>query len=156
MTKQRSVDTKGYAFLSLLRTGDMLNRYLETKLTARHKRYDIGPSSFGLMNALLSHNGQMTPTAISKWMFRSKHAITSLVRVAELRGIIRKEPNPLDRRSKYVWLTESGRRIANKVTPTVVETTHNALSCLTDEELQALNNVLRRLRKHLYQQLDKG
>jgi MarR family 2-MHQ and catechol resistance regulon transcriptional repressor len=137
---------KRYAFISLLRTGDMLNRYLELQL----RKHNITPSSFGLMNAILSHEKGLTPLYISEWLFRSKHAVTSLIHDLEAVGAISQKLNIQDRRSKYIILTKEGRKRVGKVMPTVKTTVENIFSSLDPEEIETFNGMLKRLRKELY------
>ena len=147
---QANINDKRYAFLSLLRTGDMLNRYMGLQL----KKHGITPSNFGVMNAILSYEERMTPTAISKWLFRSKHAVTFQLHVLEAKGVIKKEINNRDYRSKYVKLTDEGCKGVEEVMPTVKTMVETVFSCLDHEEIDALNSILKRLRKHLYERID--
>jgi len=144
---ERAVNLKKrYAFISLLRTGDMLNRYLELQL----KKHNVTPSSFGLMNAILAHKKGLTPLDISEWLFRSKHAVTSLIHDLEAIKAIRQELNIQDRRSKYIILTKEGRKRVGKVMPTVKTTVQNIFSSFDPEEVEIFNGMLKRLRKELY------
>ena len=146
----RQETKREYAFLSLLRSGDMVNRYLELKL----QRYHISPTHFGVMNALLTHDNEMTPTEISKWLFRSKHTISATLKVMESKGTVRQRVNTKDYRSKYVSLTEKGLKCAEPIRPMVAAMMETALSSFSEEEIDTLSILLRGLRKHLYQQFD--
>jgi DNA-binding MarR family transcriptional regulator len=146
MIGQAEYNYKRDAFLSLLRTSDMLNRYLELQL----RKHNITPSCFGLMNAILSHEKGKTPSYISGWLFRSKHAVTSMIQALEAKGAIRQKLNSQDRRSKSIILTKDGRKAVAKVMPTVKTTVENIFSSLDREEIEILNRILKQLRKDLY------
>jgi len=146
MIKQAEDNYKNYAFLSLLRTCDMLNRYLGLQL----RKHNITPSCFGLMNAILSHEKGKTPSYISGWLFRSKHAVTSLIHALEAKGAIKQKLDSQDRRSKCIILTKAGRKAVAKVMPTVKTTVENVFFSLDREEIETLNGILKQLRKALY------
>ena len=96
----------------------------------------------------------MSPSAISKWLFRSKHAVTSLLHTLEAQGAINEELSIWDQRVKYIKLTEEGRKAVEEVMPTVRMIVESVFSCLDHEEVETLNGILRRLRKQLYKQID--
>ena len=50
----------------------------------------------------------MTPTAISKWVFRAKHSITNMLKALEDSGVIRRVPNRNDGRSVNIVVTSKG------------------------------------------------
>ena len=137
------------AFFSLLRFIDVARRYLAVEFL-RHKS---NPMRMLVMNALYSYGGSMTPTELSKYVYRSKHSITSLIDTLEGQGLVRREPNPDDRRSIKIYLTPQGRQFFESMMPVGWEITERALSCLSDEQVDTLDSILRRVRKHLLEQL---
>lgn len=136
--------------MSIGRTGDVLNRYLEIELA----KQGSSPIRFGVMNALFVHGGTMTPTAISKWTFRAKHTISSMLHVLEAMGFIQREPNVNDGRSVNIVVTKKGKKATEKMIPISEEINHKVLSCFDDEQIETLMNLLRQLRKHLFKQID--
>ncbi|MEJ2725643.1 MAG: hypothetical protein P8175_13565 [Deltaproteobacteria bacterium] len=59
---QKGNQKKTKAVMSMVRTHDVMNRFLEIELG----KHGSNPSRFAVMNALLLHGGKMTPTEISK------------------------------------------------------------------------------------------
>ena len=144
----KNVGTK--IVMSIIRTGDVLNRYLEIELA----KHGSSPIRFGVMNALIVHNGKMTPTAISKWTFRAKHTITSMLRVLEGIGFIKREPSEEDQRSVDIVITKKGWIATKKMIPLAEQMSKGALSCFDDEQLEILMPLLKDFRKHLLQQIE--
>jgi DNA-binding MarR family transcriptional regulator len=60
------------------------------------------------MNALIVLGGEMSPSEISKWIFRAKHTVTSMLGVLENIGYVKREPNGDDKRSVNIIITKKG------------------------------------------------
>jgi DNA-binding MarR family transcriptional regulator len=142
---------KASSVMSIVRSADILNRYLQIELA----KHGSNPIRFGLMNALFVHGGEMTPTAISKWLFRSKHSITGMLDALEKLGLIRREANHNDRRSVKILVTDTGWKSTRRMSRAAEEIGRRAVSCFTDEELETLMNLLRKFRKHLLNTLNE-
>ena len=127
-------------------------RYVELELSK------VGSSTtrFGVMNALVVHNGTMTPTGLSKWMFRAKHTITSMLGVLERIGYVRRQANEHDRRSVNIVVTEKGWAATNRMTPLAETLSTRALSCFNEEELNTLMALLKTFRRHLLFQINSN
>ncbi|MEU9859458.1 MarR family transcriptional regulator [Streptomyces sp. NPDC047971] len=71
--------------------------------------------------------------------------ITGIVDRLEGRGLVRREPDPADRRVKNVVVTDEGREVIRRVREEM-QATHGALDTLGDEDRVALYALLERLR----------
>ena len=147
MVKVNQKKTK--AVMSIVRTHDVINRFLEIELG----KYGSNPSRFAVMNALLLHDGKMTPTEISKWIFRAKHTVTSMLKALEKIGYIERAGNDNDRRSVDIVLTERGWRSTDNMLPFAEEISKKMLFTLDEKEIDALLDILKKIRKHLLIQL---
>ena len=135
--------------MSIVRTADILNRYLEIELA----KHSSSPIRFGVMNALFVHGDTMTPSAISKWTFRTKQSITAMLHVLENMGFIRREPKEKDNRSVNIVVTEKGQSATKRMIPIAEKINSEILSCFDDEQVKTLMNLLKQLRKHLLKQI---
>ena len=135
--------------MSFIRTFDILNRYLELELV----KYGTSPIRFAVMNAIILHGGSMTPTAISKWVYRSPRTITSMLDSLERDGLIKREANKKNRRSTVITVTKKGWDVTKKIVPANEELSQSVLSCLDDKQIETLKVVLKQLRKHLLRQI---
>jgi len=149
--KQSKNDNKATkTIMSIMRTYDVLNRYLEINLA----KHNSNSTRFAVMNALIVHGGTMTPTAISKWIFRAKHTITSMLHVLEDMGYIEREANRNDARSVNIIITKKGWEATEKMIPIAEEMGQKAISCFDSEQLETLSSLLRQFRKCLLKQID--
>jgi len=121
-------------FLSIVRTHDVLNRYLEIQLA----KHNSSPTTFAVMNALIVHGGTMTPTAISKWIFRPKHTITSMLHALEDIGYTKRKTNQHDARSVNIIITKKGWEATEKMIPIAEEMGQRAISCFDSDQLETL------------------
>jgi DNA-binding MarR family transcriptional regulator len=94
---------------------------------------------------LLSFLRSYAPSAISElarvFGFR-KSTLTSLLDRLECRGLIVRRPNPRDRRSLLVDLTDQGRRLAAEVQRPVEELEREIRAAVTEEDLGGFRRVL--------------
>ncbi|MDP2730937.1 MAG: MarR family winged helix-turn-helix transcriptional regulator [Dehalococcoidales bacterium] len=152
MDTKRHTDDEIYSLIAFMRTADMFTRYMEL-----HQR-KMGHSStrFGLLMALLNHGGEMTPTALSKLLFRTQHSVTSLVHTLQYKGFVETVVNPADGRSRLIRLTEKGRVGISSCVPRLADVARTAFACLSQDDLANLNAIMRRMRKHLYRLLEES
>lgn len=149
MKDRKCKDNKTTIVMAILRSADVLSRYLEIELA----KYGSSPIRFAVMNALFVHGGTMTPTDISKWTFRTKHTITSMLKVLEKAELIRREANKSDRRSVDIVITEKGWNASDRMIPVAEHMSRKALKCFDDNQLEILENLLKELRKSLFKQM---
>lgn len=135
--------------MSILRTSDILNRFLEVEL----RKWGSNPPRFSVMNALFVHNGMMKPIDISKWIFRAKHSVTSMLKVLENIEYIKRKPNERDGRSVNIIITQKGWDATEKMIPIAEDISKKILSCLDEKEIDTLLDILRKIRKHSLIQL---
>lgn len=146
MTKNyRDRNSKLDILMSIVRSYEVLNRYLQIELT----KHDTNQSRFSVMSALIVHDGRMTPKAISKFVYRTPHTISSMLDSLEKDGLIRREPNKNDRRSIEIVVTQRGRDDTGRMLSVGNEMSETALSCLDDEQIKTLKAILRQMRRHL-------
>jgi DNA-binding MarR family transcriptional regulator len=96
----------------------------------------------------------MTPTELSKGVFRSKHAITRAVDSLEKEGLVAREGIGTDRRTRRVAITKEGLDVIKQAMPYRQEVSSTAMSCLSEQQAQEFNAALRQLRKHILKLID--
>ncbi|MDP3746695.1 MAG: MarR family winged helix-turn-helix transcriptional regulator [Phenylobacterium sp.] len=69
---------------------------------------------FSVLNHLVRLGDGRTPLAIARAFQAPKTSMTHTLAGLEARGLIAMRPNPKDKRSKCVWLTEQGRRFRDE------------------------------------------
>jgi DNA-binding MarR family transcriptional regulator len=88
--------------------------------------------------------GPLSQRELSATLMTDAPYTTVIVDDLERRGLVRREVNPADRRSKLVRITTAGRAVARKAQK-IQSAPPAALAALTGPELAALEQALRRL-----------
>lgn len=138
------------SLVSFAYTADIVHRYLDIVL----RKYAITQTSFNILHTLITHGGIMTPTELSKGVFRSKHAITRAVDSLEKEGLVAREGIGTDRRTRRVAITKEGLDVIKQAMPYRQEVSSTAMSCLSEQQAQEFNATLRQLRKHILKLID--
>lgn len=140
-----STDMRHDTWLSIITTADAVNRYMVIRL----KRARSHATRSAILNALILNDGTMTPTALSKAVFRSKCDITRVVNKLEKERLIERRSSRADRRIKRIIITSKGVDSIRQTMPERRETTDKITSIFGKDEMDMLSNMLKRLRKHL-------
>jgi DNA-binding MarR family transcriptional regulator len=97
--------------------------------------------------AVLEGAGQpLSPTAIAERLIVTTASMTSLLDTLERRGLVRRQPDPDDRRRVLVILTEDGRRVVDAFLPEVVALQTAITAGLTEAERRQLQRSLAKIR----------
>ena len=142
--------------MSLLRTSDIVNRYLELKLRENGSTPIESPIQFVFINALLLRTGRKTPTNLSKWVFRATHTVTSMIDTLARKQLVRRRRDGKDRRSVNIVLMEKGADANREVIPVLEEISRTVLHNIKDQQIEELSEVLRQIRKQLLAQIDRA
>lgn len=131
--------------LQVLYTGLLINKYINK----RTNKDGLNRSRLDIMHTLIRHGGTLKPSELSKMTFRSKQGITKIVDGLERDGIVKREPIGKDRRSRRVTITKKGVDTVKENLPRVFEISNAAMPSLSQEEIEGLNNIMRRIRRRL-------
>jgi len=126
-------------FATLVRTGEAAMGELERAVMAT-----FGVQQ-GILNSLAVIEGAatpLTPSQVSERTFISSATMTSTLDTLEYLGWIRRVPNPTDRRSVLLEITDDGQATADRFLPGVRALENAALAELTTTELTTLLRLL--------------
>ncbi|MGB2799179.1 MAG: MarR family transcriptional regulator [Dehalococcoidia bacterium] len=118
-------------------------KLLKTALTCIDE--SITPLHFGVMKAL-SEAETLHITAVGDRLQIPAPQMTRLVDRLVAAGLVERRPDAADRRSVNLALTEKGTMMMEQHSAAIKESVKEALSSLSDEELQELSVSLRALR----------
>lgn len=135
--------------LQLLYTGLLMNRYVDI----RAGRYGQNRSRLDIMHTLITHGGIVKPSDLGKMTFRSKQTITKIIDGLEKDGMVEREPVGKDRRTRKISITKKGVDSIRESLPHTLKISSTAMPSLNREEMEQLNSILRRVRKHLISQI---
>jgi DNA-binding MarR family transcriptional regulator len=101
-----------------------------------------------ILLAALRRSGQpyqLTPTALSRHMMVSSGGTTKRLDRLEARDLIRRDPDPTDRRGTLVTLTHTGLTTIDTVAPEHLQNEERLLATLTQNQRTTLTRLLRDL-----------
>ncbi|MDC3379083.1 MarR family transcriptional regulator [Planctomycetota bacterium] len=124
----------------------ILNRNLNEDVEAILKQHDLSFPEFDML-AVLRRFGPPFRQRVSdlcEHSFLSSGAMTNRVDRLERKGLIRREPNPEDRRGVLVVLTKKGRTLIDRVVAQRLEVGKSQVSVLSKKDQQQLATLLKR------------
>ena len=127
----------------LSRIGPLLARRQE----AVFSRFGVNRGEVGALSALriAGPSHRLSPTRLGRGLMLSSAGVTSRIDRLERRGLVRRLPDPDDRRGVIVELTEEGARLVDEAVAAVAESDRQLLERLEPEEVDQLQGLLRKL-----------
>lgn len=117
---------------------------MHTEFERRLSRYGITPPQWGVLSVVDSGEAK-TPAALARVMQIDSTAVTRLIDRLEKKGLLKRAPNPPDRRSVAVELTESARELLPALEECSKQTNRAFLKGISSDEQRVLMGLLRRL-----------
>jgi DNA-binding MarR family transcriptional regulator len=108
---------------------------------------DLTPAQYSVLSLLWKGDGRPF-NELASGCCCSPSTITGIVDTLEKKGLVSRQPNPEDRRSLLVSLTEDGRSMEGR-TPTLETIFGDCCPAIEPEELQQLATLLRKLNEAL-------
>jgi DNA-binding MarR family transcriptional regulator len=110
--------------------------------------YAVTPEQWAVLNRLWESEGEHQ-TVLAERTSKDRHNITRILDVLEKKGFVRREPDPEDRRSRRVFLTDEGKALKSKLIPIVKKHLHRAFSGLGVEDVGQLKKIHEQIVKNL-------
>ena len=134
------------AFLSFIYTADVVNRYLDMQIN----NLPASRTGFSVLHNLILHGGTMTPTAISKRVFRSRQSVTKTIDTLVKQRLVRREPIREDRRNRKVSITEKGVELVKRSSAEGQERISRTIfHPMEENQIREFDSLLRQIRKHV-------
>ena len=109
----------------------------------------LHPSHFALLSNLTRLGDGKTPQALTAAFQVPKGTMTNTLTVLDARGLIDLVPNPDDRRSKLVYVTDAGRRFHDDAIAALGPALENVLTGLPSVDFASLLPDLQTIRAFL-------
>jgi DNA-binding MarR family transcriptional regulator len=121
--------------------------YIDRQLDETLGEYGLTRQSWDVLASLrrVGPPYRLTPTDLYQAVMRTSGAITHTLHGLEHAGLISREPNPDDKRSLHVQLTDAGRELTEQVAPEHLANEHRILAPLDRRDRDTLAGLLRRL-----------
>jgi len=124
-----------------------LAQHLERRLEVLLAEYNLMPWQFDVL-ATLRRSGppyQMTPTRLMQSVMLSSGAMTNRLDRLEAAGLVKRQPDPADRRGVLITLTAKGRRMVDDALPARFHEARLNRAVLSDAEARGMEASLRKL-----------
>jgi DNA-binding MarR family transcriptional regulator len=99
-----------------------------------------GPQRFVLR--VLALRPDISPSDLARFLFFHKSTVTVILRRLERAKLVRRKPNPADRRAVQLQLTGAGLRVARQGSGTVESAVRRALARMPARDVDAARRVL--------------
>ncbi|WP_343596564.1 MarR family transcriptional regulator [Acinetobacter sp.] len=119
------------------------------KLEENYKKFDLSWWEFDVLATLKRSNATLTPTTLFKDMMVSSGTMTHRLQQLEKRELIERVIDSNDKRSLMVKLTAKGEKLIHECVPAHITLENQLLSHLTTNEVETLNQLLRKLENSL-------
>lgn len=133
-------DGENAEFLTLLHAA---MRAVRRESGERLGRASTTPGQYRMLRALARCDGPQRPSALAGILDVAPRSVTSKVDDAEAAGLVRRLPDPTDRRATLVELTEEGRRTLTTVAAERETSAGTLLSRLDADDRHELLRLLR-------------
>lgn len=134
-------DKRVLVYKVLFRVQGKLQRLAKTYLD----QFNLSSSEFGIIKYL--GESSLTLSELSERMLRVNSNTTAMIDHLDAKGLVRREPDPKDRRAIRVKLTEAGNKLWEEVVPKHDDFIRELLAALTDFETTALIALLEKTEK---------
>jgi MarR family transcriptional regulator, 2-MHQ and catechol-resistance regulon repressor len=129
------------SFVKLRRAVNSLMARLNPLL---QKEFGLTEGQFGVLEALW-HLGPMPQARLCEKLLVSGSNLTTVIDNLERSGLVRRDPNPEDRRAYLVRLSAKGRELIAQAFPPHAERIKGLLEALTQAEQRQLGRLCRKL-----------
>src|SRR6187397_2431868 len=127
----------------LSRIGPLLGRRQE----AVFSRFGVNRGEVGALSALRVSGPphRLSPTRLGRGLMLSSAGVTSRIDRLERRGLVRRLPDPDDRRGVIVELTDEGGRLVDEAVAALAISDRQLLERLDPQEVDQLEGLLRKV-----------
>lgn len=133
--------SSGKTIINLSRTVEIMRLVYKRLYT----KYELSEPKFFVILLLSKEKHGIPLIEIGKMMLVSRANITTLIERMERDGYVEKKGNCDDKRSIKAHLTDKGRCIFDEVKASHQEFSERLVACLTEEEKETLNRLLRKI-----------
>ena len=129
--------------VALIRTADLVRRVVGRVL----EPYDITVQQYNVLRILRGAGEQGLPTLeIGERMVEHAPGVTRLLDRLEVKGLVRRQRCPEDRRQVLCWLTPAGTELVERLDEPVDSADAEAVSMLSPDEQEKLLRLLDTIR----------
>lgn len=130
------------AVRALAQTHDVILTFANEALS----RHGLSPAARQALGALDGEGAPLSPGEVAERLLLTPGSVTSLLDTLERRGLVRRSPDPEDRRRVLVSITEAGRRLVDQFVPEAVALQTAVMGALSEQDRARLVRLLATIR----------
>ncbi len=133
------------AVLNIVRTSSVLTALGDQLF----RKFDLTEAQFNVLFSLKHNPRKVTQSDLGKRLVVTRASVTSVLDKLERKGLVERADVPENRRIYHVLLTETGRKLVDRLEPLYRERIHEAMAGLEEADCKALIELLERVRSHV-------
>ena len=148
-----------FSYIGFIKRGEILKNSLHFLLMADHflfqkmlfsgiKDTDLSLGQPKILDYLKDHDGTVQKD-IAAACHIEQASLTSVLNGMEKKGLIKREMRDGNRRSLYVFLTEKGKELAERINAEFEKIEKEALNGFSEKEKESLNELLSRIHENI-------
>jgi len=139
-----NLDTSGLAIVNRIW---MLSKLIRSSTRKVLRPMDLEMWEFEVLSALRRQGApyELPPSVLAKMSMLTTGAMTNRIDRLEERGLVKRKPDPEDRRALYVVLTQKGVKLIEEAVEIRAREAARIVSCLKEADRSKLGHLLRKL-----------
>jgi len=133
--------------LAILKTGSWLLDELQPVFAG----HGTTASRFDVLEALSRRGGRARPAELRDMLHLPAQTITGVLDQLEAAGLVRRSPNPADRRSTLAELTADGQAALDRICPPLIDIQEDCMATLSAAEQRRIIELLAKVRARVAQ-----
>jgi DNA-binding MarR family transcriptional regulator len=121
------------------------SRHLKNKLDKELKQYDITAAQFSVIIQIHSSDKPITAAEIAQRLGSDRPTISGVINRLEKKGIVHKIPNPEDKRSSYLEISQESIKLVNIIKIKSDELTVDMFSIYSKVEAEEFKSMICKL-----------
>lgn len=130
-------------------------RNMQILIAAELAPYRIGSGQYIFLMAIAG-NERITQKALSEQLLIDKTTTAKAIAKLEAEGYVRREPDPVDKRYHFLYLTEAGRAVVPKVQEALDHIRHYSFIDISNEEYVLMLSLLKKVLRNVSEQVHDG
>ncbi|HBX24415.1 MAG TPA: MarR family transcriptional regulator [Desulfotomaculum sp.] len=124
------------------------NTKLKNELLHQFKQYDVTPEQWAVLNRLWERDG-ITPKELAEKTFKDLPNIARILEKLVRKKLVARQPDPADKRSSQVFLTERGKELKGVLIPIAQGVLDQATRGIGTDQIVQLKALLNRIYQNL-------
>ena len=136
-------ENSGYLFN---RTALRMNLVMQRAIN--EQGYMLTIHHWAILQKLYEKDG-LAQVEIANLLDKDKPNITRILDIMEKNGLVKRRPDPYDRRKYLIFLTDKGRKMEEKLTPLSIAVRKKAFRNISDRELKKFTQIIEKIYNNL-------